>query len=68
MIGSTEIEIRFTLRSRDGRDGNASTDARGLIDDMREAIIASDFNKTASQFDWLFDIVGEGFKITEIEG
>ncbi len=65
---STEIEITFKLKSRWERAPmQPQMFARGLIEDMREAIIQSEHNKSGSQHEWHFDIVGEGFKITEVE-
>ncbi len=70
MVDSTEIEITFTLKTRRrGVPTQAQGEARGLIVDMREAIIASEHNRymEGSPHDWVFDIVGESFKITDIE-
>ncbi len=62
---STEIEITFTLKARDQTPTQPQIEARGLIVDMREALIASDHNRQGAH-DWKFDIVGESFKITDI--
>ena len=67
---STEIEITFTLKTRDHTLTQPQIEARGLIVDMREAIIASEHNRymSGSPHAWKFDIVGEGFKVTTSEG
>ncbi len=69
MADSTEIEITFKLKTRSGLTSTQpQMTARGLIADMREAIIQSEHNKMGTHFNWNFDITGESFKTTQIEG